>query len=411
MLASGLRRLPLTDRTTYSFEIGTALFYGLFNGLTLSLSTIVARRIGVSSTQLSVMLAMPFVGALFSLYFGHLAAKRDKMAFVFWPGITSRFLLACVALVSRPTPFFLLMSAFYLLSSVSGPAYAGIMKSNYSDQYRGRLMGNTKIVAMATAAVFSYIAGAALEWSPSAYRWLFPLGAAFGMFASLLFRRLRVRRGTDHPVPRGFSFLQAWRALRSDRSYILFLSLLFLCAAPNKLAIPLEPIWLVDQIGMDYHQAGYILGTVTFVCSIVGYLASGWVSTRMDPLWALVCTILLFVGRYLTLALARTPLHVLPASALSGLGSSCFEMFVLFTVIRFARGGSLPLYSGLHSTFVGVRGIIGPFIGNYLYLTAGVSISGVFWIIAALTAGGMVALALFARSRHRVAAGSAPGRS
>ncbi len=84
--------------------------------------------------------------------------------------------------------------------------------------------------------------------------------------------------------------------------------------------------------------------------------------------------------RYLLLALATKPSNVIPASILGGLRMAGFELIPLFAMIGFA-GSRLPLYIAFHSTLVGLRGIIDPFIGNYLYLRRGMSIDSIFWII------------------------------
>ena len=397
------RRLPLTDRVTHYLDLWSALLFGVFNGLTLSLSTIVARRIGVDSTQMAVMLTMPFVGQLLNLYLGHLSSKRAKMPLVFWPGFVSRTLLVGMVFVSSPGPYFLLMSAYNLVSTLSGPAYASIMRSNFSDRHRGELMGNSRIGIMLSSALFSYLAGAALEALPGGYRWVFPLGALFGAASSLAFRRIRVRRGDDLRPPPGFSFLDALRSVRKDRTYLAFLVLVFLCAGPNKLAIPLEPIWFVDHLHIDYQQAGFVLGTIGSICGVLGYLFWGRITRARDPLVLLAIDLVLFMARYPILALATTPAHLVIASVLSGFANAGFDLLMLFSVMKLARGRSFALAVGLHSAFVGVRGLIGPSIGTFLYATLGVSIPAIFWMITAATGVGIAALAVFVARMGRSA--------
>ena len=77
-----------------------------------------------------------------------------------------------------------------------------------------------------------------------------------------------------------------------------------------------------------------------------------------------------------------------------------FELLPLFVIIRFA-GTNLPLYIAFHSTLVGVRGIIGPFIGNFLYAGLGMRIVDIFWIIAAVASVGTAGTFVFARVQHQ----------
>jgi predicted MFS family arabinose efflux permease len=387
---------------THYRELWSAALYGVFNGLTLSLSTIVAQRIGVSTTQMAVMLAVPFVGQLLNLYFGHLTAKSNPTPLVFWPGFVSRTLLVGMVFVRTPEPYFLLMSAYNLVSAFSGPAYASIMRSNYGERHRGKLMGNARIVIMLSSGLFSFLAGTALELLPGGYRWIFPLGALFGGASSLAFRPIRVRRSSDTRPAAHAAFLDTLRSLRKDKVYIAFQLLLLLCTGPNKLAIPLEPIWFVDHLHIDYHQAGLFLGTVYSVCCILGYLAWGRLTRNRDPHPLLMIVLTLYLFRYPVLALASKPGHLAFASVLAGFSDSGFELVMLFSVIRLSRGKSLAVAMGLHSAFLGVRGLVGPFIGNYLYTVVGLPIATIFWIITAATAVGILAFGAFVlRLRRR----------
>ena len=392
--------LPLTDRITHYREIQVGLLMGIFNGFGLSLVSIIARRIGMSSTQIAVMLSMPFVGSLFNLYFGHVMAQREKMPFVFWPGVTSRLLLSAVIVFHSPAAFLTTMSLFYLISTIPVPAYASIMKTNYSDGLRARLMGNMRILQTAIAAGGAFVAGQVLELQPDAYRWILPLAACFGVGAAFAFQRLRVKRGRDDAAP-PVSFGQAVESIRNDRTFLLFMVIFFCCAAPNKLAIPLEPIWLVDHLGMDYREAGLFLGTVLSISSVIGYWVWGKLSTSVPPLYLLVAVFAFGTARYPVLALATDPSHVIAASIATGLSYSGFELIPLFAIMRFAPSGKLPMYIAFHSTLVGVRGIIGPFAGNFLYTRLGVRIDAVFWIITAIAGTGILAMLGFAFSQRR----------
>ncbi|MGQ9629859.1 MAG: MFS transporter [bacterium] len=396
MLRRYFSRFPLMDRVTHYNDFRAAIFFGVFNGLALPFVPIIARRLGMSSTGMAVMLSMSFVGSLFNLYFGHLSEQRAKMPFVFWPGITSRLLFLGIFFVHTPFWFLIIMSLYYLISTIPGPAYASIMKSNYSDFYRGRLMGNIRIAVTTTSAICAYLAGRILEWNGQAYRWLFPLAALFGIMGSLAFRRIRVRRERREMLPQDqFSFLEALRSIRSDRLFLIYMALFFLCAGPNKLVIPIEPIRLVDELHMDYHGAGLILGTVTFVFGILGYYIWGRASANRDPFKLTVLVLALSTVRLLVLALATDQYQLIIGSITQGLSNSGFDFIPMFTIMRFAGDRKLSLYIGFHSTMVGIRGIIGPFLGNFLFASVGLTTVQIYWLVFALTALGVLAMYIF----------------
>ena len=89
-----------------------------------------------------------------------------------------------------------------MLNGLSGPAYASIVRANYGDANRGRLLGYLRIVITSLVAVFSFVAGQLLDLHPDAYRVLLPVGALFGTASAFLFRRIRVRADSSRSSPK-----------------------------------------------------------------------------------------------------------------------------------------------------------------------------------------------------------------
>ncbi len=317
------------------------------------------------------------------------------MPFVFWPGVTSRLLLIGMVFVRKPTGFLLIMSLYYLISIVSGPAYASIMRSNYSDANRGRLMGNIRIIRMIAGAICAFGAGLILQAHEGSYRWLFPAAGCIGVVGSLFFRRIKVRHERQARARGSFSFLDALRTIRRDRYFLIFMALFFLCSGPNKLVIPLEPIRLVDDLKIDYGSAGLILGSMVFLCSILGFRLWGKLTSRTNPFLLLLVLFFISSLQLPIIALAQNQYHLIPASAVRGVSTAGYELLALFAIIRFARERNLALYIGFHTTMIGVRGILGPFAGIWLHKGLGLSIVQVFWIAFVLAVLGAAAMAVF----------------
>jgi hypothetical protein len=319
------------------------------------------------------------------------------MPFVVWPAVVSRGILVLLAFVHEPTGFFVVSSLFYLVANLNGPAYAGIMLSNYGNENRGRLMGALRIEVMAIAAVCSSLAALFLA-NEAVFRWLFPVAGAFGVLGSLIFGRIKVRR-----IP-GFSRTSAPISLRAslaivgkNAAFLLFMGILLLCAGPDKLAVSIEPIRFVDELGIDYRGTSFILGTVVSVFSIIGYYLWARALRRMSPFAIVSIVALLGAARTAVIAAAVTLAWLIPAGALLGLANAGWDLAPLFCVIALADPVNFSLYFGFHTTLVGVRGVIGPAIGTLLYSTGALSASGIFWMISGLTAAGGLAMAWFSR--------------
>jgi hypothetical protein len=400
MLKGYFSRLPLTDRITFSRELLSGTFYGIFAGIALPLVTIMARRIGMSTGAITAMVTMQFVGALFGVILGHAAARRPKMPFVLWPNVAARGLIGLLAFARTPVPFLVIASAFNLLVNLGGPAYSSIMRTNYSGPNRGRLMGNIRILVTIVSAIFSFAAGIVLIRNEAVVRWLFLVAAAFGVLSSLTFATIKVRRepgllpyGGTAPGGSGLGLV------RANRPLLVFLGMLFLCAMPDKLAVPLEPVWMVDVLRISYGDASFLLGSVVSLASVAGYFIWARALKRVNPFVLLSLVALVYAGRFAAMALVHDSSQLLPMSILSGLANAGWDLVPLFCMISLSDASSFSLAIGLHWTLFGIRGMAGPSIGTFLYSSGILSLNGMFWLIAALLAVGACSMMLFARRR------------
>jgi hypothetical protein len=278
------------------------------------------------------------------------------------------------------------------------------MRTNYSDPHRGRLMSNVRVMIVLVSAVLSAIAGILLSVDERIMRWLFLVGGTAGAASSLVFGRIKVRRGAHAPtMGRPVPFLESLRVVRKNVPFMTFMAILFLCAAPDKLAVPLEPIWLVDVLHVNYAAASYLLGSVVSLVSIGGYFLWAKSLKRFDSLSVLSVVVVLFAARFAALGLARTSGELVPMSILTGFTNAGWDLVPLFCMISLAEPSNFSLYVGVNTTLFGVRGLIGPSIGTVLYATGALSLRGIFLMIAGILTCGAGVLFIFSRVVRRKA--------
>jgi hypothetical protein len=406
MLRGFLARLPLTDRVTFATEMVAALLYGVFSGLALPLLLIVAQRIGMKPEAITAMVTMQFVGALFGIVLGHLGDRLPPLPFAVWPALASRAAIGLLFFARTPTSFFILVTVYYLLVNLGGPAYGVIMRSNYSDANRGRLMGDIRIAIVIVSAAVSFVASLLLSRNEDLVWWIFPVAGAFGVVSSLAFSRIKVRRRAAlpeaAPVPAGGSLRASLVLARRNAPLLVFLGLLFLSALPDKMSIPLEPIWLVNYLEINLGDSSLLLGTVANLASIVGYFVWARALKRARSTAVLAAVIVIFAGRYAALAAARSVAGLIPMSILSGLSNAGWDLVPIFCMIDLADRSNFSLSVGLSTTLFGLRGILGPSIGTLLYTGNVLPLRGIFWVIAGVILSGGVLMAVFSRGRPRV---------
>lgn len=403
-----LARLPLTDRVTFFREILSSTLYGVYTGVAVPLIPIMARKVGMTPEAITAMVTTQFVGAISGVWMGHLAQRRPKMPFVMWPNLVARAAVSALAFVRQPAPFLVVASLFYFMPNLTGPAYSSIMRTNYSDANRGRLMGNIRIIIMVVSGAVSAAAGLVLASNEDFLRWLLLVSGMFGILSSLAFATIKVRKDALGPEKRPLPLAAApatlaeqprespLRTLAANRPLLVFLGVLVLCATPDKLSVPLEPLWMVDVLRINYAEASLVLGTVVYAASVAGYYLWARALKRTSSFTLLALVVFVFAGRYVALALARSGPGLIPMSILSGLSNAGWDLVPLFCILDLSDARSFTLAFGLHTTLFGIRGTIGPTLGTLLY-SAGVPLHVIFLGIAAVIAIGGVMMLWFGR--------------
>jgi MFS family permease len=397
-----LTRYPKTDRSTLSFDVPAAICVGVFNGLAVTFMGIIGRKIGLDSHMLAIMSISAFVGLFLNVWIGHLSDKGHKEAWVFWPAVVSRFLVGAALVRVSPWFYLAVMSGYGIFANLGGPAYASIMRSNYSDRHRGELMGYVRIVAQISTALSAALSGALMQALPGADRVLFPVAAAFGVASSLIFRRVRVPPAaaeihTEKTDGRRVSggFLPAFKEMTKDRLFMAYMAIYFVIGFPDKIVVALEPIRFVDELKMDYAAAGLIQGTIPLAGALLGYFVYAKLAGRVNPFVALMVTALLSSARYVNTALALAPLQLIPGAFLNGVANAGWDLVPMFSLMLFARRDRLSLYFGFHSTLIGLRGMIGPIVGAWLYSGLHVKIPTIYLISFFIEVGGTALLLPF----------------
>jgi MFS family permease len=396
LAASYFGKYSLSDRATLVYDGTSGFWCGIFNGLALPLVGVVGRKLGMGPSMLALLMGSQFIGLLLNLWFGHLARSGNLRAYVFWPSFLARASVALVALVVGPEAFLFVMGFYYIASGLPGPAYSSIMRSNYSDAARGRAMGHIRIMMMTVSAICAAFAGAFLQAFPNGYRIIFPIAACAGVASSLLFLKVKPRvRAEEKAAEPEEGFGKSLALLGKDRAFLAFMAIYFVAGFPDKIMIPLEPIRLVDELGAGYGAAGLVLGAVPLAGAVLGYFICARLSGKADPFILLVATVALASTRFLGFALADAPIHLMPGSFLNGVANAGWDLLPLFTILLFADRSRLGLYMGLHNTLVGLRGLIGPALGTWLYEGMGMRIVDIYWLAFGLEAAGALLLAAF----------------
>ena len=272
-------------------------------------------------------------------------------------------------------------------SSIAIPLMTQIYQENYPARERGKLFSRTFMIRIATAAVFSELAGRLLSAHISYFRWLLLVFAAAFGFAAFCFARIPsqplVASGGTHPF-------RALRYAREDRVFrITLISWMFLGFATLMMS-PLRVEYLANpDHGITLHGLPLTPAHIALLVSVIPNLAR----LVLSPIWGYLFDRMNFFVLRISLntgfALGAISFFVggnmfwlVVAAILFGVANAGADVAWSLWVTKFAPPERVADYMSVHTFFTGVRGLIAPLVA--FYLIAGLPFPYVGWICAAL---------------------------
>jgi MFS family permease len=356
-------------RDTFKKDLLSTIFVGVFLATTSPFFGVIARRqFSASPFHLSIISSSAGIGQIFTFYWGYIVrSRKDKMKMVVIPGALARGVFLFTPLVSSITVFLLLILLYQVISYISTPAYVEVIKFMYPDIVRARLMGIVRMVNNLVVITVTPVAGHLI--SSIGFKWTFFLGAIFGIISSVIFSTIKIKQ--DYTAP-NVSYIPIKSILAIpflDRRFGSYLAIFFMYGLGNWLSNPIYPIVLVDKLQATSLQVGFI-STISSGLSAISYIFWGRFIDRGNPVYVLALVFLLdflIPLGYLLASIKPMYLFIVLSAVVSGIANAGIDLGVMNTILRIAPSTEIASYMALHSTFVGIRGILGPFLGATLY--------------------------------------------
>jgi len=328
---------------------------------------------------------------------------------VLLPAAGAAVLLGCIGLVSNAFVLLgVLLGVHWLLSSVTVNR-AHIWRQNYSADQRGRAVARVMTASFLMAASVGATASVYFHWLPGSYHVVYPIGAAYVLLGVWALSRLRVQRQNRDDArhtPQRFRLADALRLLREDPIYRKFSICQMASGFGNMMCSVIAVSLLNDTLAANWIE----LGLVLTVLPIAGRLfaVSFWAraNDRVHPLkmraatsigWVICRVIFLFA------VLTRSMPLMYVMAATSGMTESGSSLSWNLMVGYIAPRRQVSRYMSLHVFFTGIRGLIAPLLGGFLFT----HVMGDWAVVLALGilatgAAGFIRLAArYGRNPHR----------
>ncbi|MGB2986567.1 MAG: MFS transporter [Phycisphaerae bacterium] len=445
----GVRTLPFLTRRNYYYEFKHIMPWSMLAGLVEGMfaSVVVAKTFHGSPLLIAIATTTPVAAYMFSLIWGMLCIGRPKIRlFMLFAAGTSLCTGVVGAIPTSPAGaiwFLCQMAAAQILLAGVVTVRSAVWKSNYPHTARARITARLQAVRLVTSNGTVLVAAGICDIDPTSYRYLFPCVALFGLLSVLVLSRIHIRGERSelrtHRGPRsdgdlraglaepfsltallspGHVFRQMVRVLRDDRRFTQYCFAQMLTGVANLMTIAVVVAIVTQDLQLGDAWGFWIAtGLIQATQRLVMLASIGRWARLFDRIGVVRFRVVNVACWNLCMGfgLAAT----LVAEASEGLGATFLPLAVALFAVRailqglglgggalahtlghlhFARPEEAEIYMGIHVSLIGLRGLIAPLAGMWLYQTIGWSV----WLIAiALSLGSLWMYAWMARYERR----------
>jgi MFS family permease len=383
------RDMPYMSRALYAVELRTWTLLAVTIGAVESgVVGVLVKNVyagQIDNTLLNFAVAVASGAAayanLLSFVFGWMAHGRNKVqALVVVQILTCLFLLViAVAPISVAGLFLVIAGVIGSRACWSGviTQRAVIWRANFPRNVRAGFAGRTLIASAIVMAATGLAIGFLMDTSETAFRYIYPLAAVIGIWAALLYRRIRVRghhgllrAERDNTTSGTLNTSLFWRVLRNDALFRRYQLWMFVFGGGNMMITSLLVLVLAEQLQVSRLAQVFIISSLPL---IVMPLATPFWSRRLDRMhviqyratnsWIFVAAATCIWWGALSSSIAVLAL----GTALWGTGFAGGVLSWNLGHNDFAPPEEVTHYMSVHVTLTGMRGVISPILGVSLY--------------------------------------------
>ena len=414
------RHQPYMVRLSYRHELRSALTFPLAASLAEGSFTgvVAAKNFQAGVVLMSVITAAPMFGNVAALLWSDLSLGRKKVPLVNVLQLGVILMIASVALLAYiPLPYAgWVFAAQIIIARILASGIitirSSIWRANYPRAVRGQITSRIATAATFVLALATFLGSYLLDHNPHAFVYLYPSAALLGAIGIWQFSRIRVRREKSlnkleqvyARIPENMSetaeanvlnyeqhprfiklFAQAFAILREDKKFREYQRWQFLNGASFMIYGP-SLLYMVSREMTDPKRQ-YLLATtvVQIIPMAVMLLATQIWAPLFDRVH--ITTFRVYQGmvsvgaQFMLFCGATYGLYVHESKGLAiialgqilvGISNGAGNLAWNLGHNDFCPADKAGTYMGVHVMLTGLRGMLAPFFGSWLYLTPGI---------------------------------------
>jgi Major Facilitator Superfamily len=438
-------RLPPMLRATYARELVSWFFLpimlGAIEGGTIAI--VVKKSFtgveGIDESQLNfavtLLTAAPNFANLSSFLWASFARGRAKVPFIAALQIATSVLVGLIAVAPHSLLGLWLVTILAILGRTCWTGVitlrAAVWRNNYPNASRASIAGRMATVQSIVLAAAGAAVGAAMDWNPASFHYVFPGLAILGIVGNQIYRKVRLRGQrrlaraelagragpaafTLRPVALSLAFVRSlrgmWTTLEEDRLYRSFMWWMFIFGFGNLMYQAPLAIILSEEFHVSYTE-GILINSI-IPLAVMPFAIPMWaklldrthiITFRAIHGWSFV---LATAGLWVATLTHQVVLFYVAAFVL-GIGFAGGILAWNLGHQHFAPAHKDGEYMAVHVTLNGIRGVLAPVCSWWLlgvFKDFGLGSSWVFAICVAVNVIGAMGFVAMARELRRVQA-------
>lgn len=355
-------------------------FNGVYLGLAIFAAPVVAVTLEATPLELTILVsAFPvgaFLGPLWAVLGRRWGMQKLVTQMALWANIPLFFVFF---LDKTDAPLFTgLITVSQLLNSAMRMGQSSMYRVMYPRELRGRVLGVLTFWSYLTMVPSILLTGWLLDKSTDMYRVLYPLAGLCGLIGCWYYGLLYVPPDR-HPKVQSAgiraSVKGVERILTQDRAYFFFQVAFFLSG--SSFFMSTHVILLLTHERFDFGAFELSLW-LSVVPQVLLALSSPWWGRIIDRIGIVRARLIIsflmtgYLASYWSGIVGGWVACVVLGSVLQGLSNGGGQLTWALASSHFApRVEDVPLYNGIHFVLNGIRGLVMPWVGSILLVSAG----------------------------------------
>lgn len=378
LLKSALDRVPTRCRPALFYEtfynLGSGAFVALFG---LSLAALKADEIfSPAGTKEHLMFIAAMFGgsSLLSPLVGYLGKKVPMRSLIIFPNVITALLLFATGVLANASFFALIVGLAFVIRVFPRVAEMNMFRILYPATHRGAAVGWVKAVASASGLMATVLGTLWFLWRPSLYQWAYwAVGIALALSA-FSYACIPVRKKNEfqdsQAAPPHHAFVAGLRTFLSDRRFVLYQVGFWFAGFANHMSHAYVAESLKEDVGAGDATVFWIVAVAPAVLMSASAPVWGRFLDRVNPMSgraifnSLQCVA---YGFHCYGGWSRQTWPFVVGATVHAISNGGGMINWLTGSMYFAKQEHVSLYNSIHVGLTGLRGMLAPMIGVWIY--------------------------------------------